>query len=85
MKIVRRFRVTAILSLLLVTTLTFANFEQPAASTLATATPPAVAQTVVATAAEPTSEIGSTSGILLMGIVITLIVTLPLLLRKKRK
>lgn len=85
MKIVRRLRFTAILALLFVTTLTLANFEQPAASTLVTATLPAAAQTVIPTAADPASEIGSTSGILLMGIVITLIVTLPLLLRRKRR
>jgi predicted ferric reductase len=85
MKIVRRHRVTAILALLFVTMLTLTNFEQPAASTLATATPLMPTQTVIATAADPASEIGSTSGILLMGIVIALIVTLPLFLRKKRR
>lgn len=85
MKIARRFPVAAILSLLFVITLTLANFEQPAASTLGTATPLVSTQTAAAVPASATSEIGSTDGILFMGVVIALIVTLPLLLRKKRR
>ena len=42
-----------------------------------------IQQATPTVAVETASEIGSTDGILVMGIVITLIVTIPLLFRKK--
>jgi Na+/H+ antiporter NhaC len=60
--------------------LVFANFNPPAASART-----AASQIQLATAqAQDDSEIGSTDGILVMGVVIVLIVTLPLLFRRPR-
>lgn len=68
-----------ILTLMLVLT----NFNPPAASAKDTA-PAALQQAAPILQAEGTSEIGSTDGILIMGIVIVLIVTLPLIFQKRK-
>lgn len=75
--------IVAILFFIIVFALAFVYFNQPAVSAQGAAglalqitpTPPV----------EDVSVIGSTDGILIMGIVIVLIVTLPLLFRKKGK
>lgn len=75
---------SALLLVLLVILLALANFNPPAvfakdAQSGQAETNPFVPASQVA----DDSEIGSTDGILVMGVVIVLIVTLPLFLRKK--
>ncbi|MBK8781110.1 MAG: hypothetical protein IPO22_04790 [Anaerolineales bacterium] len=65
---------------LLILGLSLPAFHQP--SVLAQG-PVSLQTTATPQAADGTSVIGSTDGILVMGIVIVLIVTLPLLFRKK--
>ncbi|MBI5822678.1 MAG: hypothetical protein HZB18_01530 [Chloroflexi bacterium] len=72
-----------LLFIILVSLLAFANFNQPAVSAQSTAG--LALQTTPTPPVDDTSVIGSTDGILIMGIVIVLIITLPLLFRKKRK
>ena len=69
---------------LLILALMLPNFNQP--SVLAQDSNAIILQTTpTPQTADDTSVIGSTDGILAMGIVIVLIVTFPLLLRKKPK
>lgn len=72
-----------LLFIILVSLLAFANFNQPAVSAQGAAG--FALQTTPTPPVDDTSVIGSTDGILIMGIVIVSIVTLPLLFRKKRK
>ncbi|MBL8101160.1 MAG: hypothetical protein JNM02_01400 [Anaerolineales bacterium] len=77
-------RISAIilsLFIILILVLVFANVTQPVAANTATLS----LQTTPTPQAGDRSVIGSTDGILVMGIVIVLIVTLPLLFRKKGK
>ena len=68
----------------LVVVLSFANFDQPSAHALnVNSASIALQDTPVATAVDA-SEIGSTDGILIMGIVIVVIVIVPVLFFKKR-
>jgi len=69
----------------LVFALVLSNFDQPAASAQGSSSAAIYLQTTPPPQTEDTSVIGSTDGILVMGIVIVLIVTLPLLFRKKEK
>ena len=62
--------------------LALTNFNPPAA--FAQNTIPMALQQATPTPVVDSSEIGSTNGILIMGIVIVLIVTLPLILHKKK-
>jgi hypothetical protein len=86
MKINRHFGLFALLLFLLVTALVLTSFHQP--TVLAQQT-----DAVLILQQEPTptsvlqaaDEIGSTDGILLMGVVIVLIVILPLLFHKQKK
>ena len=79
------FGIVTLLILTLVLTLVITNFSQPAAYaqnkdaiiTLQQATPTPLVQ--------DKSEIGSTDGILIMGIVIVVIVLVPVLFRNKNK
>lgn len=86
MKINRYFGLLALLIFLLVTALVLTSFHQP--TVLAQQTDAAL---ILQQEPTPTSvlqaadEIGSTDGILLMGIVIVLIVILPLLFYKQEK
>lgn len=85
MKATRSFNIAALLLGVILLLLVLINFAPSPA--LANAT--GAASFLSAQAATPTpiaddSEIGSTNGILLMGIVIVLIVTLPLLFHKRR-
>lgn len=74
----------SLLIFLLALTLGFANFHTPPALARQDALP-VLQQTTATPIAQGISEIGSTSGILFMGVVIVLIVTLPLLFRKRGK
>ncbi len=76
--------IVAILFFIIVFALAFVYFNQPAASAQGAAGL-ALQTTPTPPAEEDVSVIGSTDGILIMGIVIVLIVTLPLLFRKKGK
>jgi len=76
--------VSILFFILLMLALVLPNFNQP--SVLAQGSSAIVLQTTpTPQTADDISVIGSTDGILVMGIVIVLIVTLPLLLRKKPK
>jgi hypothetical protein len=61
------------------------NFNQTAVAAQSTIAASSSLQSTPTPQAEDVSVIGSTDGILIMGIVIVLIVTLPLLFHKKRK
>lgn len=74
---------TAILFFILAGALAFATFNPPAVSLQGSAG--FALQATPIPPLDDTSVVGSTDGILIMGIVIVLIVTLPLMLRKKRK
>ncbi len=73
----------SILIFLLAIVLGFANFHTSPAQAMQDAV--SSQQTTATPASQGISEIGSTSGILFMGVVIVLIVTLPLLFRKRGK
>lgn len=73
----------ALFLILLFAVLAFANFS-PSAMPVQGAAGVAL-QTTPTPQADDASVIGSTDGILIMGLVIVLIVTLPLLFRKRRK
>ena len=77
--------ITISLIIVLVLVLAYAIFIQPTASAQTTGTAALVLQATPTPPAEDKSVIGSTDGILIMGFVITLLVTLPLLFRKKGK
>jgi hypothetical protein len=85
MKANQRLGIAFVITALLVFVLAFGNFNQPAASGAGVYAASAQAQVTPTPLPDPTSEIGSTDGILFMGIVITLIVTLPLLFRRKKR
>ena len=72
-----------LLFIILAGALAFANFNQPAVSAQGIAG--FTLQTTPTPPVDDTSVIGSTDGILVMGIVIVLIIALPLLFRKKHK
>jgi hypothetical protein len=75
------------LSALLLITLTLAlaasNFVSAEAFTASASAGVMIQQPTPTPTTIPASEIGSTDGILVMGIVIVLIITLPILFRKK--
>jgi hypothetical protein len=78
------FTVFTLLIIALLLTLTIINFNPPAALAQS-AYPNSVAlQTTPTPPIDDGSEIGSTDGILIMGIVIVLIVSLPLIFHKRR-
>jgi hypothetical protein len=69
----------------LILLLTEPYFNQPASSAQAVSQVAPALQTTPTPQVDEVSVIGSTDGILVMGIVIVLIVTLPHLFRKKKK
>lgn len=76
---------TALLLVLLVILLALANFNPPAVFAKDAHAGRAEIQSFIpASQVEDDSEIGSTDGILVMGVVIVLIVTLPLFFRKRK-
>ncbi|NOH04687.1 MAG: hypothetical protein HND47_23310 [Chloroflexi bacterium] len=85
MKAVSSFGIFAILLIALIGILALTNFSPSLASAPAAGTAPLVQQVTPTPPGGDPSEIGSTDGILLMGVVISVIVTLPLLLRKRNK
>jgi hypothetical protein len=70
----------------LVFVLASTNFDQPAATThnLSAASLPEQIASPTPLAGD-VSEVGSTDGIVIMGVILVLIVTLPVLFHKKRK
>ena len=68
----------------LILALVITHFNQPSASALNADTAPISFQVTATPLADDASVIGSTDGILIMGIVIVLIVIVPLLLYKKK-
>ncbi|MBL8061922.1 MAG: hypothetical protein JNK32_02810 [Anaerolineales bacterium] len=86
MKTVRNFGMIAFLMVILLMLLAMSNFNLTAgAAQHATAAFLAHQTTSTTPVLDDDSEIGSTDGILVMGVVITLIVILPILLHKKNK
>ncbi|WKZ36013.1 MAG: hypothetical protein QY332_20585 [Anaerolineales bacterium] len=73
------------LSIVLFITLALTNFNPPAVSAQSPGVTSVLVQTTPTPPADGVSEIGSTDGILFMGVVIVLIVTLPLLFHKSRR
>lgn len=84
-KTTRILGIFTLLFALLVFALAITNFNPPVAFAQNTDAASTLQQATATPIAGQVSEIGSTDGILVMGIVIVLIVTLPLLLRKKGK
>lgn len=79
------FALTAILLAFLTLLLTFVNFNPPAALAKDSYAHQAAPQQPVPAAQQgDDSEVGSTDGILVMGVVIVLIVTLPLIIQKRK-
>jgi uncharacterized integral membrane protein len=83
MKAKHIFNVVILLLVILTFVLVLTNFNPPAAFAKDAATT-ALQQSTPTPPAVDSSEIGSTDGILIMGIVIVLIVTLPLILQKRK-
>ncbi len=77
--------VNIIVLIIVILALVLINFNQPAVSAQGSRTAMASLQTTPTPQTEDVSVIGYTDGILVKGIVIVLIVTLPLLLRKKKE
>lgn len=77
--------VNVLLFAILIFGLAMPNFSHPVAAAQGPNVAAVTLQTTPAPQAADASVIGSTDGILVMGIVIVLIVTLPLLFRKKPK
>lgn len=77
--------ILASLCIMLVFGLAITNFNQPVVFAQNTDAAPALQQDTPTPIAQDQSEIGSTDGILVMGIVIVVIVITPLLFRKKKK
>jgi len=75
----------ASLCIMLVFGLAITNFNQPVVFAQNTDAAPALQQGTPTPIAQDQSEIGSTDGILVMGIVIVVIVITPLLFRKQKK
>lgn len=71
--------------IILIIALAFTNFNQPGVSAQSPGAASLQLQTTPTPPANGDSEVGSTDGILLMGALIALIVTLPLLFRKKKR
>ena len=83
MKAKHIFSVIVLLLSILTVVLVLTNFNPPAAFAKDTITT-ALQQTTPTPQLEDVSEIGSTDGILIMGIVIVLIVSLPLIFYKRK-
>ncbi len=79
------FGILASLCIMLVFGLAITNFNQPVVFAQNTEAASALQQVTPTPIAQDQSEIGSTDGILVMGIVIVVIVITPLLFRKKKK
>jgi hypothetical protein len=77
--------VNVLLLVLFIVGLALPNFNHPVAAAQSVHLNASVLQTTPTPQIQDASVIGSTEGILVMGIVIVLIVTLPLLFRKKPK
>ncbi|MHB8777866.1 MAG: hypothetical protein ACYC6R_08900 [Anaerolineales bacterium] len=78
------FGILASLFILLVFARAITNFNQPVAFAQNTNVVSTLQQVTPTSIAEDQSEVGSTDGILIMGIVIVAIVVTPLLFRKQR-
>lgn len=83
MKTKNIFNVIALLLSILTLVLVMTNFNPPAVSAK-DANVTVLQQTTPTPSAVDSSEIGSTDGILIMGVVIVLIITLPLIFQKRR-
>lgn len=83
MKSISGFGILFTLLIALIFVLALTNFTPSLAAGDTMGTASTVLQTTPTPAAGGPSEIGSTDGILILGIVIVLIVTLPLVFRKK--
>ena len=83
MKAKRIFSVIVLLLSTLTIVLVLINFNPPVAFAKDTVTT-ALQQATPTPQVEDASEIGSTDGILIMGVVIVLIVTLPLIFQKRK-
>jgi len=83
MKAKNIFSVVTLLLGILTLLLVLGNFSPPAVSAKDTALT-ALQQATPTPQLEDASEIGSTDGILIMGVVIVLIVTLPLIFQKRK-
>ena len=79
------FGILASLCIMLVFGLAVTNFNQPVVFVQNTDAASALQQGTPTPIAQDQSEIGSTDGILAMGLVIVVIVIAPLLFRKKKK
>lgn len=84
MKITRIFGISVLLLIILVFALTIANFNPPVVFAQNTDVAFALQQVTPTPTVEDLSEIGSTDGILIMGIVIVVIVVTPVLFRRKK-
>ncbi|MFN8380803.1 MAG: hypothetical protein U0V02_02625 [Anaerolineales bacterium] len=84
MKRTLTFIVSILFFIALMLALVLPNFNQPVVSAQGASSAILSQQTTPTPQAADTSIIGSTDGILIMGIVIVAIVTLPLLFHKKR-
>lgn len=83
MKTKNIFNVIALLLSILTLVLVMTNFNPPAVSAK-DANVTVLQQTTPTPQVADASEIGSTDGILIMGVVIVLIITLPLIFQKRR-
>lgn len=84
MKAIPGFGIIIILIIALITALVLVNFNPPPASAEGLTGAAFAAQAVTPTPVmEDASEVGSTNGLLIMGGIIALIVTLPLIFRKR--
>ena len=77
--------ILAVLLVALLLLLVLTNFSPVPASAQLTGAASAALQATSTPPAGDGSEVGSTDGILVMGVVIVLIVTLPIMFRKQRK
>jgi uncharacterized integral membrane protein len=84
MRTKNNFTIFTLLLIALLLMLAMINFNAPAALAQSSYTNSATLQTTPTPPADDGSEIGSTDGILVMGIVIVLIVSLPLIFNKRR-
>lgn len=84
MKAKHIFSVITFLLSILIFLLVLTNFDPPAAYAKDTSTVALQQATSTPQANDAPEEIGSTDGILIMGVVIVLIVTLPVIFRKRK-
>ncbi|MDL1941985.1 hypothetical protein FBQ99_06510 [Chloroflexi bacterium CFX2] len=84
MKAISSFGIITVLLVILIGILALTNFS-PSLASAPVAGAAGIQQTTPTPPGGDASEIGSTDGILVMGVVITVIIILPLLFRKRNK